>query len=197
MTRRQKKISWIVGIIATLVTIASTCTTTIKSLFQSEDKTAKTNIITRGNENKIISGNGNNIQENNIVINNNSSVSEKKNSKIEYSILGTSNEKLLQNLKKSKKIDIIPKSNNVIEITHNGEVSSLNKDSNSFIYGGGKVVIKVNNLICFKFEDLKIEEMKQSSEDEINNEIQKNIDNYINNNPKLFLNKIIECTSNY
>lgn len=199
MTQRQKYISWIIGIIVAIVTALCTLTDTIKSFFQSDDKTVNTNVIIKGKENTTINGNGNAVQENNIVVNynNNNNVSIKRNNKIQYSIIGTSNEKLLDGLRALKKIEIVPKSNNVIEITYTGEIFLLHENLDTFFYNGGHILLKVNNLNCYEFENIKIPAMKPNSQDAIINEIQKNIEIQISKNSKIFLNKINECISKY
>lgn len=190
MTR--KKIYWWLAAILTIVSIF----VGLKSLFSSQDKTAETKITTNGKDNTIFNGNGNTFQKNNTIVNNIISTN-KKSSENEYSIIGTSNKTLLKHIEELGKIKLVPNSNYTIEITQTGEISLLDKDSNAFIYSGGNVLVKVNNQNCFEFENLKISEMKSNSKNEITNEIQKNIDQYINNNPKLFLNKIIECINKH
>jgi lipopolysaccharide export LptBFGC system permease protein LptF len=183
----KKIIKWL-GVLSLIVGLI----VGIKSLWLSEDKAVETEITTKGKDSPIINGNNNTFQKNSYVINNTVS-SKKKSNENEYSIIGTSNKSLFKNIEKFGKIKLIPNSNYIIEITHTGEVSLLDKDSDAYIYSGGNVLVKVDNQNCFEFENLKIFEMKPNSKNSIINEIQKNIDNYINNNPKLFSNKIIEC----
>lgn len=193
-----KKTKSILGIISVLVAIIGGIVgiiISIKTCSHPERNNPIPNITTKGESSTTIVGNGNTVQRNNI-IQNNVSVNTKPN-KISYSIIGTSNRILLKDLKTLKKIEIVPDSKNVIEITFTGEISLLDKNSDTYIYSGGNVLIKVDNLNCYEFENLKILEMKPNSKNIIITEIQKNIDNYINNNPKLFLNKITECISKY
>jgi lipopolysaccharide export LptBFGC system permease protein LptF len=204
MTKKQKALlKWILGLLLTLVTIIGG----IKTIFYSDKTTTEPKIkINRkdhiiidgnGNDNTIIDGNGNKVERNSYIINNNRSDTQNKKNKTDYQVIGTSNNKFLNFLKKSQKINIVPNSVNVIEITFTGEISLLNQNSDTYIYSGGNVLLKVDNLNCHEFENLKISDMKPNSKNTIITEIQKNIDNYINNDPKLFLNKITKCINQY
>lgn len=187
----KKIIKWL-GVISLMVGII----VGIKSLWPSEDKTVENKITTNGKDNTIINGNNNTFQKNSTIVNNTISPTKKSNEN-EYSIIGTSNKSLIKNIENFGKIKLVSNSNYKIEITHTGEISLLDKDSDTFIYSGGNVLVKVDNQNCFEFENLKISEMKPNSKYAIINEIQKTIDNYINNDPKLFSNKIIECINKY
>jgi len=187
-----KKITpWLSGLLTIVLIIGG-----IKSWWDSQDKTVESKITTNGKDNTIINGNNNTFQKNSTIVNNTISTN-KKSSENEYSIIGTSNKSLQKNIENFAKIKLIPNSNYKIEITHTGEISLLDKDSEAFIYSGGNILIEVNNQNCFEFENLKIPEMKPNSKIAIINEIQKNIDNCINNDPKLFSNKIIECINKH
>lgn len=184
-----KKITpWLGGLLTIVLIIGG-----IKSWWDSQDKTVENKITTNGKDNTIINGNNNTFQKNSTIVNNTISPNKKSNEN-EYSIIGTANKSLIKNIENFGKIKLVTNSNYKIEITHTGEISLLDKDSDTFIYSGGNVLVKVDNQNCFEFENLKISEMKPNSKSAIINEIQKNIENYINNDPKRFSNKIIECT---
>lgn len=187
-----KKITPWLGALLTIILIIGG----IKSWWDSQDKTVETKITTNGKENTIINGNNNTFQKNSTIVNNKISPNEKSNEN-EFSIIGTSNKSLIKNIENFSKLKLVLNSNYRIEITHTGEITLLDKDSDTFIYSGGNVLVKVNNQNCFEFENLKIPQMKPNSKDAINNEIQKRIENYIDNDSKLFLNKIIECTNKH
>ncbi len=187
-----KKITpWLGGLLTIVLIIGG-----IKSWWESQDKTVETKITTNGKDNTNINGNNNTFQKNSTIVNNTIS-SNKKSNENEFSIIGTSNKSLIKKIEDFGKLKLVPSSNYRIEITHTGEITLLDKDSDTFIYSGGNVIVKVSSQNCFEFENLKIPQMKPNSKDAINNEIQKRIENYIDNDSKLFLNKIIECTNKH
>jgi hypothetical protein len=132
-----------------------------------------------------INGNGNTIINNPI-----QNTNKKQN---EYSIIGTSNQELISQILKKRKIRFVASSSSNIEISYTGMIVLVDKNSNAYYYSGGHIKIMINKRNCIEFEEFNIDEMRPSSKDQIANEIQKSIDRHINSNLELFTNKIIGC----
>ncbi|WP_445710070.1 hypothetical protein [Flavobacterium sp.] len=192
---KKKVIKWI-GIIGLIISSIWGVIQIIDYFINNKDKTEGTKITTVGKDNTIINGYGNTVHRDNYVVNNNVS-SKNENGENEYSIFGTSNKSLIRNIENLGKIKIVPNSVYKIEIVYTGEISLLDKNSEAFIYSGGNILVKVDDIICFEFENLKIPELKPNSKKVITDEIQNKINYHINNNTKLFLNKIIECINKH
>jgi hypothetical protein len=135
--------------------------------------------------------NNNGIINGNIFINKDIQNTNKKQN--EYSITGTSNPRLINQILKKRKIRFVSNSSNNIEITYTGTIVLVDKNSNAYYYSGGHVKVMINQSDCFEFEEFKIDQMRPSSKDQIANEIQNSIDRYIDSNVELFSKKIVGC----
>jgi hypothetical protein len=138
-----------------------------------------------------ISGKQNINGDGNTIINNPIQNTNKKQN--EYSITGTSNQDLINQILKKRKIRFVPTSSNKIEISYTGTIVLVDKNSSAYYYSGGHIKVMINESNCFEFEEFKIDQMRPSSKDQIANEIQNSIDRHINSNVELFSKKIIGC----
>lgn len=159
------------------------------------------------NQNNIPITTTNNNQQTNTTINNENNIGDVINYSnygndknvdkvIEYSIIGTSNKKLITAIENNQVINIVPNSSNKIEVTYEGSVTKLNENSNSYYFTGGYLIININDNKCYEFKNFIIKDMRPNSKDIINNEINNIIELYVEKNVNLMSKKIIECAKN-
>lgn len=116
-----------------------------------------------------------------------------ENNTLVYSLSGVRNSRLEKLIKKSIKISFDENSNNVIEISHTGQVQLLSENSDSYIYTGGVVNILINNSICTEFGGYPIPPMRANPKSVIQNELSRVLNIYVEENVNEFSKKIIQC----
>lgn len=109
----------------------------------------------------------------------------------EYSITGTANARLIKRLEKSNTVIIVPNSEKIIDISFTGSVMPY--DGNMYYYSGGNVVLVIDGICYNEFKEFKIDQMRPSTKKLLVEQIDKEVNVYIETNIELFSQKILEC----
>lgn len=118
----------------------------------------------------------------------------KQNNKVElteYKIVGSI--VLLNHLKKKDIISINQKSDLKFEIKHSGSLNLFDKETNTYNYTGGHLIIYYNNSICTNLKELKINTLKPNNKVKLLEDIVNEIESLINDNLNFVSSKIISC----
>ena len=110
-----------------------------------------------------------------------------------YSLSGVNSANLEKSIKNSTKISFENSAANTIEISHTGQVQLLSNNSDSYIYTGGIISLKINGNICYEFENYKIPAMRANPKSLIVNELKNVINLHVEQNVNEFSEKIVQC----
>lgn len=89
-------------------------------------------------------------------------------------------------------VDVSDSFGEIIMFSTSGRIEPV-ENTQSFFYTGGYLTVLIGSVCELRFENLSIPPMRPSSQLRIESEIQSSINEYVNEDPQIFIGRILQC----